>query len=275
MNLTYEIQTLTPIFSYGADQNKPEIRAASIRGQLRWWMELLGYSSSIPSIFGTTAGDKNGSSKVIVRVFDIQGSHSDAKKNAHKKWQPERCYPSGTRFKLSVTGRLGGLDNGSQDILQNTIQGWVLIGSLGSRSTRGGGSLQDANNSLSQSQWIDRSATLLKHSKAHLLLGQTEFSDETKCREVICDTLSAKRFDPNEAPLGYAKGKQRKTSPLRMRVVRFADADPAKPYRIAALWTEPSLEPLKRAIQKLQQGDGRGGPPKPIGDELANAIVVK
>ncbi len=32
-----ELETVTPLFMYGADQNHPEIRAASIKGVMRWW----------------------------------------------------------------------------------------------------------------------------------------------------------------------------------------------------------------------------------------------
>ncbi len=46
---TYNIELLTPCFCAGADQTKAEIRAPSIRGQLRWWFRALG---------GTPQGEK-------------------------------------------------------------------------------------------------------------------------------------------------------------------------------------------------------------------------
>ncbi len=275
MNLSFEIQALTPIFSYGADQSIPEIRAASIRGPLRWWMNELGHPSFTPLIFGTSAGDVGSASKVIIRISEIIGSFSESKKNAHKNWRPEPCYPASTRFKMSVIGRLGELDQKCQAVLESTIQAWLLLGSLGSRGTRGAGSLQEVGNVLTQSQWSERCLSLLEKSKAHLRLGVTGFKSENECRKMICNTLGAEAFDQRESPLGYAKKQQRKTSPLRMRVVRFSDADRSKPYRIAALWTEANIDPLEKAIRTLQKGNNRGDGPKPIGDELANAIVIK
>jgi len=275
MNLSFEIQALTPIFSYGADQNIPEIRAASVRGQLRWWMNELGHPSFTPRIFGTSAGDDGSASKVIIRISEIIGSESESRKNAHKNWRPEPCYPKNTRFKMSVIERLGGLNHECQAILENAIQAWLLLGALGSRGTRGAGSLQEIGNALTQSQWSKRCLSLLEQSKAHLRLGMTAFKSEIECRQMICNTLGPEAFDQRESPLGYAKKQQRKTSPLRMRVVRFADADPARPYRIAALWTEANVDPLEKAIRTLQKGNPRGDGPKPIGDELANAIIIK
>ncbi|MCL2104631.1 MAG: type III-B CRISPR module RAMP protein Cmr1 [Kiritimatiellaeota bacterium] len=39
---TNRLSFITPTFLAGANQNTPEIRASSIRGQLRWWFRVLG-----------------------------------------------------------------------------------------------------------------------------------------------------------------------------------------------------------------------------------------
>ncbi len=39
-----ELQLITPCFCAGADQETPELRAASFRGELRWWFRCLGGS---------------------------------------------------------------------------------------------------------------------------------------------------------------------------------------------------------------------------------------
>ena len=42
--INFQCETITPMFCYGADQNTPEIRAASIKGGLRfWWRALNGH----------------------------------------------------------------------------------------------------------------------------------------------------------------------------------------------------------------------------------------
>lgn len=64
---TYTLEIITPCFCAGADQSKAEIRAASIRGQLRWWFRVLGGFKSLAFqsvqeqetfIFGSAANDE-------------------------------------------------------------------------------------------------------------------------------------------------------------------------------------------------------------------------
>lgn len=60
---TYTLEIITPCFCAGADQSKAEIRAASIRGQLRWWFRALGGSAEEErAVFGGVAGAGTASS---------------------------------------------------------------------------------------------------------------------------------------------------------------------------------------------------------------------
>lgn len=75
---TFHLELLTPCFCAGAEPDQQaEIRAPSIRGQLRWWFRTLGgFKSLTPMpardqetmIFGSTAGDEGRAGKLIVRV---------------------------------------------------------------------------------------------------------------------------------------------------------------------------------------------------------------
>lgn len=74
---TYTLEIITPCFCAGADPAKAEIRAPSIRGQLRWWFRALGGFKSMERIplreqealiFGEAADDKSSASKMILRV---------------------------------------------------------------------------------------------------------------------------------------------------------------------------------------------------------------
>ncbi len=74
---TYHFEIITPCFCAGADQSKAEIRAASIRGQLRWWFRVLGgFKSLAPTslreqeilVFGSAAGDEGTAGVISVRV---------------------------------------------------------------------------------------------------------------------------------------------------------------------------------------------------------------
>src|SRR5437773_6635697 len=73
----FTLEVITPCFSGGAEPEKmAEIRAASVRGQLRWWFRALGgFQSLAPAsvsaqeacLFGSVAGSGS-ASKLIVRV---------------------------------------------------------------------------------------------------------------------------------------------------------------------------------------------------------------
>ncbi len=75
---TFHLELITPCFCGGAEPEKQaEIRAPSIRGQLRWWFRTLGgFKSLAPMplrdqeamIFGSTAGDTGQAGKLVVRV---------------------------------------------------------------------------------------------------------------------------------------------------------------------------------------------------------------
>ena len=76
----FQLELITPCFCAGAEPEKQaEIRAPSIRGQLRWWFRTLGGFKSLGAnsmpvreqenlIFGTTAGNSGQAGKLIVRV---------------------------------------------------------------------------------------------------------------------------------------------------------------------------------------------------------------
>ena len=80
---TYTLDIITPCFCSGADQSKAEIRAPSIRGQLRWWFRVLGgFKSLAPMglreqenmIFGSAAGDEGTAGLLTVRVANAPTS---------------------------------------------------------------------------------------------------------------------------------------------------------------------------------------------------------
>ncbi len=77
---TFHLELITPCFCGGAEPEKQaEIRAPSIRGQLRWWFRTLGGFKSLAAnglsvskqeayIFGSTAGDQGRAGKLLLRI---------------------------------------------------------------------------------------------------------------------------------------------------------------------------------------------------------------
>jgi len=74
--ITFEIETITPMFLAGADQSKAELRAASIKGLMRYWWRALQTESDLEKlreqesrIFGSTDDKKGGGSSFSIRVM--------------------------------------------------------------------------------------------------------------------------------------------------------------------------------------------------------------
>ncbi len=76
---TYQVEIITPMFCAGADPKVAEIRASSIRGQLRWWFRVLGGFKSLADkdidlraqeeeIFGSIREENSKASKLRLRV---------------------------------------------------------------------------------------------------------------------------------------------------------------------------------------------------------------
>lgn len=169
---TYTIELITPCFCAGADPAKAEIRAPSIRGQLRWWFRVLGNcAAEEAAVFGAAADDEGrGSSSLRVAITDFKtgpawtpptidqkspqnytwhfAAASGKPANAGPKvtgprWQAQGALPPGTTFKLSIT-QLRPLNPLLREKLQLSIDAFLCFGTIGLRATRGLGAFQCA-----------------------------------------------------------------------------------------------------------------------------------
>lgn len=174
--LKVTLQTVTPMFLGGADpRGEPELRAASVRGALRFWLRaLLGGAlgdrnldalrRAENEVFGST---DTGASPVVVRLKELSGSSTltkasfsalaewDGKSRVYRK--PGIAYlffaARGTRreserkaiqgkFQLILNARPGAQ---AEEAFKRAYAAlWLLtrLGGLGARSRRGAGSLQ-------------------------------------------------------------------------------------------------------------------------------------
>lgn len=164
---TFEIQTVTPLFLAGADQNTAEIRAPSFRGEMRYWLRaligglagtndegLIKVNNAEAAVFGTT----DIGSALQVRVSQPSGKLSQFTENISKPdnsqqstgkgyllWsmklkKPSRYYfEQGTKFLISLSTR--GEDDAN--LKMGVAALWLLthLGGIGSRSRRCAGSL--------------------------------------------------------------------------------------------------------------------------------------
>lgn len=177
--VTFDLQTITPLFLAGADQETAELRAPSFRGAMRYWLRALvggqpGTDSdrlkkvmeAETSVFGAT--DRG--SSVRIKISDasrepepftertnilVRGEWKATGKGyllwtmarsgnpARGNVKPARWYfPIGTRFSLSLSAK-----ENNQHFQQAIGAFWLLtqLGGLGSRSRRCGGSLTVQN----------------------------------------------------------------------------------------------------------------------------------
>ena len=156
----HTIELITPCFCAGADQAKAEIRVPSIRGQLRWWFRALGGSPEEEKIvFGGVhkfhKKDQAIASPVVLRIprapsSSISASMRDLRLNndgeyliwpLRKEDDARGILDAGTGFDLQVAWRRN-IDTSAFD---NALRAWSLLGSLGTRSRRGWGSIWLAN----------------------------------------------------------------------------------------------------------------------------------
>jgi CRISPR-associated protein Cmr1 len=168
--LQVTLETVTPLFLAGADpRGAPELRAASVRGALRFWLRALlgGVIGDAPdrfddlrkaesAVFGST---DIGASPVVVRVGHASlqtQTFSELSANrmgvsylyftarATKQEAERRAIKAGSSFELSLDIRPGLRAAGDTALRQAHAALWLLtyLGGLGARSRRAGGSLQ-------------------------------------------------------------------------------------------------------------------------------------
>ena len=272
MNKTVIITFITPCFCRGADcspSGAPEIRPASIRGQLHWWFRALGGSPQDENvIFGTIHGGAK-ASRVVVRVrAPLSPSLMQSPTLPHKEGgpaSPKQALAPGTAFDLLLSTRLGGLSAALEAQFIRTLEGWLLMGALGLRATRGGGNFTWQGQPATPEAYQDTVKAITRGSKMRAALLDTVYTNAENARQDITNTLADRAFG-NSAPLGKALG-GRKTSPLRFRVVRFDQGN----FRILAIWdgresvTGNTVRDLERAIETLAAAN------KPIGKQLCIA----
>lgn len=162
---TEQMQFITPCFCAGAEQTEPEVRAASLRGELRWWFRCLGGNrEQEKKVFGAAAGGDNRSSSVALLVLDVkkpaenfnwifetsQKQHSEEQDNDRPvnssyitfflRKRKKAYLPPGTQFTLELR-LLRKIDEKERELLELAWDCMCNLGSIGARSTRGLGAM--------------------------------------------------------------------------------------------------------------------------------------
>lgn len=155
---TYPVEILTPCFCAGADQTRAEIRAPSIRGQIRWWFRALGASpEQEKEVFGCVQEGARASS-IVVRVANIKAgvpwtpprlnpNSSESyvlyyafASSDHARWTKNGNIPPGTSLDLQLLKRRD-LPTVLEGKLSNAVEAFLRFGAVGLRADRGLGAI--------------------------------------------------------------------------------------------------------------------------------------
>ena len=274
MNLTIPITFITPCFCRGADcsdNGAPEIRSASIRGQLHWWFRAIGGTEQEKAVFGSIHNGAK-ASPLIVRVkYDSVPKTVTEPTLPHKTDRPakKQAIAPGVSFELRISTRLGGLSPNLEEKFRQALKAWLHFGALGLRATRGGGNFTWDGAPKTLDDYDAAIKEITSGTKLCAALLNKEYPKAEDARKDITNTLNDKAFGA-AAPLGRAMG-GRKTSPLRFRVIKFANGV----FRIVAVWdgrenvTGNTREDLRAAIRKLRENG------KSIGVQLADSSLAR
>lgn len=184
-----KFKIVTPCILAGADQKMAELRAPSIRGQLRHWFRVLGGSSlDEKKIFGGIGKNDEGySSSVVVRVITPQNDikklsaqtmeqiHTTAGKFDYFLWPLRKPEDARGIISENQTVEIKILHrklHGGQQLGINVIKVFLLLGALGTRSRRAYGSIYPESVKFDDEKWaFPETAEDLKVELADLLSG--------------------------------------------------------------------------------------------------------
>lgn len=152
---SFRLTFITPCFCAGANPSIAEVRAPSVRGKLRWWFRVLGGSFQEEcEVFGSIEKDSPTASALIVRVTDYKSrdqwtpSNHQANSNSSylyffasksqdgARWRAKGALSPGSSFELHLSWRRP-IRPSVRSLFELALESFLLLGSLGLRSTRG------------------------------------------------------------------------------------------------------------------------------------------
>lgn len=206
------VKSLSPCFCAGADQNRPEIRAPSIRGHLRRWHGLLYGEEEMKSVWGSV-GKRGGSSKVQLRVEVLSGDEKQGVLLPHKhQGGGSRMALESARFAVSLASR----NRKALETAGKVLEVWSLLGALGTRANRAAGSIWPDESAPVSSDGL-RSRLQEAGLKKCDIRVSAEYDRVDVLRTSASNTLSIPHL------FGSASKTERKPSPLKIKMVEFSD----------------------------------------------------
>jgi CRISPR-associated protein Cmr1 len=241
----YTLKVISPMFSNGADpkaRESLEVRAASVRGQLRYWLRaIIGAQNAEQlwreesEVFGTTELG----SKVAVRVYRsaedkqyVDKSKMLPHKDSERERSPSWAIQPNSQVSLELVARKGALPERALHALHL----WSLLGGLGKRSRRMFGAFKLSGGDAPRYNSPDELANAIKqtlnkaivqvspmpetpkfptlHPKhSWIIVGKRGYDDyEDAVISLFRDLLRSAKFRPNQDSFGGVR--PRRSSPL-------------------------------------------------------------
>lgn len=266
----FNLRVVSPMFLNGADTRQPELRAASVRGQLRYWLRaylgaqtsnLKGIWDKESAVFGST-----GQGAVVnVRVFGSPsiGTHPmlPHREGTQENVSRAEAFNLEEKFQLQIVTRPG--VTLPEDAI-TALKLWTLLGGIGKRSRRMMGKMQ-----VISPDWPSDLDTLEKAIKAvmplsaslpdvpsfpvlhkdysWIIVGRETYGNAKEANQALFrNLLRNSTFKPKQDTFGYAKGNRRRASPLIAQVYKFNDD-----YHpvITAFYSAPSSSTDKNVLR--------------------------
>ena len=228
MHWERKIELLTPTFCRGGYQDSPELRAPSIRGMVRWWFRALGGSPDEEKLafgglkgFGQAFREEVRASQLVLRVSEQQTQRANPVPGTlpHKsggQGNPQAAFAAGGSFRLEVFSRFGELPQPIVEKTMRALEVWLLLGSLGLRANRGGGSIWPSAGGPESPEHLRARVDALG-CRWPVYLAGTEFGTSGDAlRAAATDTVSEPAW-----VFGTISRGERLSSPLKMKVIRL------------------------------------------------------
>ena len=237
--ITFNCETITPMFCYGAEENEPEIRAASIKGALRfWWRAINGHlqinelRKKETEIFGGSGDKKATKSNVFIRIKNITPSRvTNICPLPHKNIFTKSCFDKGLKFnvELKISNRNSSINS---QYVKSLFILLSILGGLGGRSRRGFGNFkinsiddQSFDKEINEEyifQQIKDINSSFKFNQNHKnknypYLKKICFGKTGNYEELLKDIGKASH-EHNSDYTGFAKGKNRMSSPIYVSI---------------------------------------------------------
>jgi len=259
---TFHLEFLTPCFCAGAEQTRAELRAPSIRGQLRWWFRCLGGSPADErACFGGVHADQPTASNLTVRVIrQPDGGQKDWHTKIPQQGVAPRAYLLG--FFCGRTGRLnplGALAPGSKatiDVifkrppsarLEQAVRVFFSIGALGFRATRAAGAFATSQHTLTQESWSALADELRAAGFNVALLRESFGNDWVRLLTATGDLLKSKLRGRDGLGIGAGRNGTRPNA-LGSADPRQASGLHLRPVRIDGQLRLALIEPPQQRI---------------------------